>query len=507
MVLALLVAAGVSLPTTLAAPRPLLYLGGQPGSLDPARIAEARDVQLMLQLYAGLTRMDETGSVYPSLASSWTVSDGGRTYTFHLRDGLRFSDGSPLDATDVRRSWLRLLDPAVASTAPDVLSGVVGATERLAGRVPEGQVGISAPDPRTFVVHLRSPASYFLAITATPATYVVPRTATPSVTWQSADRFVGSGPYVVARRAGDDLVLDANQDYVAGPPPIVEVRWVARLTSDPVSGFSAGSVDLTPVAASDATWIGYDRQLGPQLHRSADLSVAFFGFVTTRPPFNDARVRQAFALALDRRRLVQLADGAAARPASSLVPPALWPAGFTDQLAADPAAARRLLDAAGYADRTKLGRIVVDGSALGVEPAVATWRRELGVTIDVQTMAFADYLPQLATHPPAIYSINWVADYPAPHALYSLLLLPAAVSNYGRWNDPEFVRLLNAASSATDAASQAAAYLAVDRRVQAEAPVIPWSYEQANWLVRGGLRGVGTLTIGLLDFGRVSWGP
>jgi oligopeptide transport system substrate-binding protein len=122
-----------SRPLIHAADVPLRYLGGEIGTLDPAFIADAGDVQLLLQLYAGLTRLDEQGRPYPSLAQSWDVSDDELTYTFHLRPGLRFSDGSPLDASDVRRSWLRLLDPATRATAPDVLNLIAGAAERLAG--------------------------------------------------------------------------------------------------------------------------------------------------------------------------------------------------------------------------------------------------------------------------------------------------------------------------------------------------------------------------------------
>src|SRR5438105_15754023 len=85
------------------ASEPLRYLGGEVKTFDPARISDAGDVQLLLQLYAGLTRLDEEGRVYPSLARSWDVAGDGRTYTFHLRCGLRFSDGSPLHASDVRR--------------------------------------------------------------------------------------------------------------------------------------------------------------------------------------------------------------------------------------------------------------------------------------------------------------------------------------------------------------------------------------------------------------------
>jgi oligopeptide transport system substrate-binding protein len=171
----------------------------------------------------------------------------------------------------------------------------------------------------------------------------------------------------------------------------------------------------------------------------------------------------------------------------------------------DPDEAAGLLDAAGYADREDLGVITVNGAGLNVAPAVATWRETLGVRIAVEGMEFRDYLAALESNPPQVFTINWIADYPSPHALYSLLLLPDAASNYGHWTDETFVELLETASSADDEAEQAAAYRDVDALVDAEAPVIPWSYSTSWWLVRPGLRGLGNLTTGLLDLGRVSW--
>ena len=496
--------AGVPSEPTSAAGPPLRYLAGPPGTLDPAFIADAADVQLLLQLYAGLTRLDEAGEPYPSLASGWEVSEDGLTYTFEIRDGLRFSDGSPLTADDVRRSWLRLLDPATGATAPDVLSVIAGAPERLAGEIDEDEVGVRAPDDVTLVVELRYPASYFLDIVATPATFVVPPGADATGSWQTPDTFVGSGPYALDGVDGGDLVLRANAEYVAGPPPIDEIRWVGSIDGDGVTAFSDGQVDLVGVAGWDATWIAYDRDLGPRLHAAEPLTISYFGFDTTRPPFDDPDVRRAFSLALDRERLVGLAEGASSQAAGSLVPPAIWPEGFEPELAYDPDEARRLLDAAGYEDRSELGTIVVNGTGLGVEPAVAAWREELGVTVAIENMEFGDFLASLESRPPHLFTVNWIADYASPHALYGLLLEPGAASNWGRWNDPEFGELLEAAAAApVDEIGRA--YDAVEQRVAEQAPVIPWAYGETWWLVADGLRGLGNLTIGLTDFGRVSW--
>jgi len=335
---------------------------------------------------------------------------------------------------------------------------------------------------------------------------VVPPNADASRNWQTVDGFIGSGPYMADSLDGQALVLVANPEYVAGAPPITRVQWLTQVDSDGVAAYADDQVDLVGVSPFDASWIAYDPDFGPALHEAAPLNVQYFGFDTTRPPFDDARVRQAFALALDRSRLVPLSEGASGEPASSVVPPALWPEGLDNDLPHDVAEAQRLLDEAGYVDRQDLGEIVVADVGLGVGPAVEVWRDELGVPITVESMEFADYFVALEEDPPQIFTINWIADYPSPYALYSLLLLPRAASNYGGWTDQHFVQLLQAASAADGDAAQAAAYREVDAYVDEQAPLIPWSYPTGWWLVRPGLRGLGNLTTGILDFGRVSWG-
>ena len=120
-------------------------------------------------------------------------------------------------------------------------------------------------------------------------------------------------------------------------------------------------------------------------------------------------------------------------------------------------------------------------------------------------MDYPEFLDLLVDRPPQIFTVNWITDYPSPHALYGLLLLPDAASNYGRWQDDTFVSLMEDAARAATPAAQATAYAAVEARVDQQAPLIPWSWDASYWLARTGLKGLGNLTTGLLDFGRVSW--
>ena len=188
------------------------------------------------------------------------------------------------------------------------------------------------------------------------------------------------------------------------------------------------------------------------------------------------------------------------------MPPALQPANLSAPTPPQPQEANRLLDDAGFKDRAKLGSITVTvPTFFDASPIVATWRKELGLTVSVEAMDFSDYLTALdGGRIPQVFAINWIADYPSPHALYDLLLAPGARSNYGHWNDPRFADLLDAAAGASGAEAQAAAYRKVEAEVDNQAPLIPWSYDESSWLVRPGLQGLGTLTIGLLDFGLVS---
>lgn len=484
----------------------LRYLGSEPSTLDPALANDAGTVQVLLQLYAGLTRLDEEVEPYPSLAQGWDVSPDGETYRFRMRDGLTFSDGTTLDASDVRRSWMRLLDPSIGAPGAALLADIRGALDFAGGRADAEEVGLEVPDPLTLQVSLRHPASYFPALVATPAAFVVPPTANATEAWADPDDFVGSGPYVVESIEPTGIALRGNPRYVAGPPPIEEITIVTDLgVGDPVTMFADGELDVAGVFSSEAAWIAYDEELGPSLHRGQSLSVAYFAFDTTEPPFDDADVRRAFALALDRPRLVELASGSGEEAASSLVPPALWPAGLQPDPPGDPEAARALLEEAGYRDGSELGPMTVSLGGFGASGVTATWEEELGVELELESMDFEPYFDRLEEEAPEIFTVSWITDYPSPQALYGLLLAPGASSNFGGWDDPRFVDLLERAAAADTETAQAAGYVAVDEYVDEQAPVIPYSYGEDWWLVREGLRGARSLTVGLFDFGRLSW--
>jgi oligopeptide transport system substrate-binding protein len=303
-----------------AAPRTDVRIAtGAPTSLDPARQGDVQSAAVTAQIFESLTAVDPSLVVRPALAESWTAADDGRRFVFTLRPGLTFSDGSTLTADDVVRSWIRVLDPRQPSPLASLLDEVDGAVAYRTGSASDpSTVGIRAVDDRTVEVRLVRPVGDLPFILAAPPFGVVP----PSIdSTTDPTRWPASGGYRLVSIDPSEIQLEANERYWAGTPAIRTVHLVTDLGGrSPVDVFQAGEVDYAPISSYDASWIQYDRQLGPTLRSEPSLSLTYYGFDTTRPPFDDARVREAFAKAVDWRHMVELA-GDDALPATGMVPP------------------------------------------------------------------------------------------------------------------------------------------------------------------------------------------
>ncbi len=481
-------------------------LAGDPATLDPAREGDAASAAVTAQLYETLTAFDPGLVLRPALASSWNSLDGGRRVVFHLRPGLTFSDGTPLTAQDVVRSWLRVIDPASPSPLASLMMDIEGAQAYVSGRERDPSlVGLSATGNDVTVTLVRP--TDFPSVVASPTFGIVP----PSIdgSGSSPGTFVASGGYRLAERTSTELVLEANDRYWAGRPAIGTARLLLDIGGrSPVEAFAAGDLDYAPISPYDASWIAYDRDLGPHLVDTPSLSTDYFGFDTSRPPFDDVRVRQAFALAVDWHRLVELSSqDASVTPATSMVPPGIPGRSTRDFTPAhDPARARQLLAEAGYPGGKGFPPIALLSGGYAYDQAVvAALRSALGVDIRLETMETGAYFDRLSADTPPFWSLSWVADYPSPNDFLGILLGTGSTSNYSHWSSPEFDAAIDAAVAATDPAIARAAYDRAQAIVQRDAPVIPVSYTSGSALVRDGLLGAGQNGLGILRLAGLAW--
>ena len=519
LVLALLVAALVGLsigparlagshpPTAAAAADIVRILLGPADELDPALQGDIGSAAVSAQLFESLTAIDGRLETRPALAASWDFRDDGATVVFHLRPGLTFSDGSPLGAADVVRSWFRIIDPAHPSPLVTLMGDVVGAVGYARGiEKDKSSVGLAA-EGDDVIVRLNRPATDFPTIVSGPTFSIVPPSLDAGPQGLApGDSFVGSGGYVLSAATDKKTTLKANDHYWAGRPAIGTVELVHDIGGrSPVTAFEDGDIDLTSVASFDATWLAYDDALGPELRRSDDLSLHYYGFNTSRPPFNDVRVRQAFARAVDWRRLVALSSAGAARPATGMVPPGIPGRSDADFLPAlDPAGARSLLAAAGFPDGKGFPDTTLLGGGAEDRAFAAEIKQQLGVTvsIEIQGDGFFDHL---TTDPPQIFSMGWVADYPGPNDFLGILLGSDASNNYGRWKSAPFDKAIADALAARDPAAARTAFDTAEGIVRDEAPTIPLTYDVSWSLARSGLLGAYDNGLGIIRMAGLAW--
>jgi ABC-type transport system substrate-binding protein len=482
---------------------------GSPTTLDPAAAGDAQSAAVINQLFEPLTAVDPSLELRPALAESWRMEEGGRRIVFHLRPNLRFSDGSALRAADVVRSWLRVIDPEGPSPLATLLLDVRGAREYLTGEGAADGVGLTVVKATNdVVVELLRPAADFPAIVAGSTFAVVPPGIDEPRALEPGDAFVASGGYRPVSDDESSIVLAANPEYWAGRPALPNITLVTDVGGmSPVAVFEAGDLDYAPVAPDDATWIPYDQTLGPQLRSTPSLSTDYYGFNVETPPFDDVRVRQAFAAAVDWRRISTLAVPDPAMVATSMVPPGIPDRSERDVLPKhDPDAARALLAEAGFPGGRGFPDVTLTtGGNSYDEAVVGELRRELGITVHPEVMDFDSFFERLDSDAPAMWFLSWVADYPGRNDFLGVLLGTGSSNNYGNWTSAEFDAAIADAGAATDEAAATAAYDRAEDVVQRDAPVIPMSYGSGWALSREGLLGASENGLGGVRLAGLAW--
>jgi oligopeptide transport system substrate-binding protein len=421
-----------------------------PASLDPALVTDRASLDCTANLFVGLTRYDpDTSAVLPYLATSWEVSEDGMTYTFYLRGDIQWvkydqATGSialqrPVDAHDVEYSIKRAIDPATESHYAYVFYVIQNAPLVHSG-APEltlDDVGVRALDDTTIQFSLSAPASYFPAIMAMWVAKPVPPELVKAHRddWTQSANIWTNGPYMMTGRVADQaLRFERNPAWVHADEVQIEVVN-ARIIIDPATEYvlyKANELDAARVPIADLQQARQDPILGPQITRQTLPCTYYYGFTTTKPPFDDVRVRTAFSAAIDRLALIQtVLEYGGEMVATSFAPPgtAGAPPPGAAGLGYDPQLARtslqEFLDEKGLADGAAFaGRYgIVLGFNTGeshrrIALAVqAMWADILGVQVRLEEKDWGDFLEITQSTTPVeetfhIFRMGWCADYP-----------------------------------------------------------------------------------------------
>jgi ABC-type oligopeptide transport system substrate-binding subunit len=486
----------------------LTILGPSAESLDPAAQSDAGSAQVVAQVFESLTAIDTSLKVQPALAASWETQDSGKKVVFHLRSNLAFSNGAPLTAANVVSSWMRVLDPKAPSQLASLLDDVVGARAYREGKGPASSVGIKAVGSGDVEVALVSPAADFASIASSPTLAVVPSDIDSNPGVLVAGSFVGSGAYVVSGLTDTETTLAANSHYWAGPPAIATIHLLSDIGGkSPVAEFEAGRLDYTPISLYDAAWIAYDPTLGPQLRIEPSPSVEYYGFNTTKAPFDNVHVRRAFAIGIDWRRIVALQSNPLESPATGMVPVGVAGHSTTDYGPKfDLATAKSELAAAGFPNGAGFPKVILTTTGAALDAAIVRQLHDnLGIDIGYQVMDWPTYNARLLSDPPAMWQMGWVADYPGANDFLGILLGSGTTNNFGRWSSADFDSAVHGALAATDATAMQSSFDQAQAVVADQVPVIPVDYGAGYALAATGLLGASPNGQGLVRYAGLAW--
>jgi ABC-type oligopeptide transport system substrate-binding subunit len=467
-----------------------------PLTLDPSLASDTNSSPLIDQLFSGLVELTSDMNVVPGVARSWEVSEGGRKYVFHLKDDARWSDGVPVTAGDFEYAWKRVLVPRPAAGSPNAsllydIKGARAFRREAAGRE---DVGVRAIDELTLAVELVEPTGYFLQLLAHNACYPLPRhvVETHGEAWAEPGNIVTNGPFrLEAWGRGESMVLVRNADYygrfrgnlgrvevftLQDPSAVLEMYETDRL--------DVLDLNILPQKERDRV---RQRHAGEYVS-SPILSTWYVAFDVSRPPFDDARVRRALALATDLEGFADEVMRGLFFPATGgFVPPGMPGHSAGIGLPYDPDQARHLLAEAGYPRGDGRGFPTLDALVpADVGPTTeylqAQWRENLGIEIRWQSIEFGLLLDRLRREAPPVFSLAWGADYADPDNF--LRVGVAHIRGSNQWWNEAYERLVEEARRATDQRQRMKLYAQADHILAEEAPIIPLGYDRTHLLVK-----------------------
>jgi oligopeptide transport system substrate-binding protein len=475
-----------------------------PDAFDPATLGDNRSIELAQNVFDGLTAVNDRLRVVPALARSWRVSRDGRTYTFRLRRGLRFQDGTPVTAQDVVYSLNRTLSPKTGSGYVFFLSVIRGAQQVNEGKA-QAASGIRAIGRDTVRITLTQPAGYFLALSGMWPYWTVSRATVDRYGkgWVNPPRTNGTGAFRLTRVVGDsEYRFEANPRYFRGRPRVNRVE--VSIVPDPsaqLARYRAGEFDVIyNLSAATYRQVQGDSTLRRQFRSRPLLRTTWINMRNDRPPFNDRRVRVAFNQAIDKNALVRIALGGLGSPAYTFLPPGLpgSVAAFRKPYQYNVARARELLSQAGFPNGQNFPRIDLHYPSAAQNQTVFEFvqgqlRTNLNVQIGLRPMPIKAYNALLADaqRRPLLSQYSFGLDYPDPQEQHEYLGVsqPAGFANYANYSNRRFDNLVRRANRTTSQQARYRLHRQAENIFLNDAPIVPLYHPLATWLAKPYVRG------------------
>jgi len=493
--------------------------GAEPESVDPQVVVAYFDQRLEAALFEGLCACDEQSSTpVPGCAERWEMSPDGLTWTFHLRAGLKWSNGEALTADDFVQSWRRNLAPAFASGYAYLLFPIKNAEAYNSGKLADpAALGLAAPDALTVVIILERPTPYLPILTSTAPWYPVnPRVVAKygaltdrANAWSRPGNLVGNGPFVLKEwTAGSRLTVTKNPLYWDAAAVRLNGIVFYPIENPDVEerAFRAGQLHLTNSLPLSKIPV-YRQQNPAQLRSELLLQTYFLRFNVTKPPFDNPKLRRALSLAVDRESISRNLLHGSRAPADHFVPPQTAGYDSRTHVPTDFNEARRLLAEAGYPGGRGLPVIELQVRNDEFQPKVmeaiqAMWQRELGVRISIALLEGKVMIQNQQNLAFTLGANGWVADFADPVTFLDVFVTGGGNSWTG-WSDARYDELIAEAARTLDPKRRYEVFQQAEAILLEQAPIVPLVFGARNYLIDPAVKGWEPAAVGLYQYKKV----
>lgn len=488
-------------PKSAAQEQVLLLPGGDPPTLDPHLSGDSTSATYVVEIYSGLLTYNLELSLIPDIAESWDVNDSNTVYTFHLNEDAAFHNGKPVRADDFKWSMERACDFRTgSSTADTYLGDIIGCRQKLRGQADEVE-GVQVIDDHTLEITIDSPKAYFLDKLTYPTAYVLDRENVErgGRTW--TDNPNGTGPFrMESFDLADGIVLTRNDNYYRDPKPQLERIHFTFGGGSAMIRYENDELGVTPVGLNDLERVtDPTNPLNDDLLVGTQLAVFYIGFNVNQPPFDDPKIRQAFNLALDKEKIINVVYKETVPVASGIVPPDMPRYSNPDLVALeyDPDKALDMIAESTYGDISELPEITLYTTGAGGSPAriteaiIASYKDVLGVDIAIQQTDWPTFLADISQdeNPYQFYQLGWIADYPDPQNFLDILFHSESRQNHTGFSNPALDSILDEAGVEADPEKRLALYREAEQLIIDESPWVPLYFDLEHWLVKPWVQG------------------
>lgn len=497
-----------------------INLAGEPATIDPNRASWVIERSVIMQCFEGLYGFNPDLTLKAVVASeipstdNGGISTDGKTYTIKLKPDVTWSDGRKVTARDFEYSIKRMLSPVLAAEYASFYYGIAGAQaynttaskdEATLAQI-KAAVGVEALDDLTLQITLKQPQPTFPQLLALWPVYPVREDIITQNgdKWTDPPNYIGNGPFILTEWTHQDhMVFKPNPNYRGDGPKLDELRYLMLADQNAeLAAYKKNELDMSGVPIGSEKTVLADPQLATQIIRYNSLFTDAFQFNVHQPPFDNVKLRQALACAIDRAAFVNNLRSGIGQPALSWIPPGM--PGHDPELGKEyelnVARAKQLLAEAGYGDAATVPELRfqypdVAGNRLIAQFLQGQIKDNLGLTVTPEPMESKAFQEMVNAEKHTWALFGWLADYPDPENWLPELFGTNAGNNHTTYANPAFDALAAQAKAELDNTRRLQLWADAQKLVMADAPIITMCYHERFWLAKPWVKGL--LTTGM----------